>query len=154
VFKSIFLLVNCSKGGVMKVIRPIETTNPNDFYAGTTTTTTSDIGYERQFEYRITRNPELLEGIDCMWKTVLEAENMLVNLSAVELITDIYENIDPILDLKSIRTSFIEKFLGFVSSCTSPLQRSHAIQLLKTFVEESEKKGTGGVQSHSAMLKG
>lgn len=151
VFKSFFLLVNVGCGGIQQVIRPIETTSTTDWYASTTTTTTDN---EKNFDYRITQDPFLLEGAECLWKIILQADNVVVQEDVVEFINDIYENLDQMLDIREIRTNFIEKFLGYVNSIKEPKPRSRSLILMKTFVEESEKRGTGGIKSHSAMVKG
>lgn len=88
---------------------------------------------------------------------VLQAQNQIVAKRAVNFIIKIYMSLD-----EGIIEKRGEILQQLITECISILgkpevqfiQIERIIQILKSVIQEAEKKGTGDVQPHNAILKG
>jgi len=147
VFKSFFLLVNVSMNKMKQILK---STYP---ISGGYTHSYNYPDTVKEFEYQIVTPPANLEGIECLKKIIMRVNHPDVLLEAIEFINDLYDNLSTEEDLSDIREEFIKFCLDFLNEGTTE-QQKRALSLLKTFMEECEKQGTGGLRSHSALLKG
>ena len=146
VFKSYFLLVNVSSKKMQQVSK--------QNYAMSSSFYQSE--YTKDFEYQILVSPLNLEGMKCLRKIMIEVNSEAVLSNASELFHELYDNIyySKILETEpEIREEFIEYTLQFIQSGDLAIKK-RAMVILKNFMDECEKKGTGGLQPHGSMLKG
>lgn len=113
-------------------------------------------------DIKIKARPEKLDGIEIFWKIVQEAtENDVIEKSRdflSKVYTQFSEEIES--DISNIRVNFIEAYLNKLSTILSGQMKnkseklSRMIKLMRDMIDESERNGTGGLKSHSALLKG
>lgn len=147
VFKSYFILVNVSlkkmQQGAKQSVHSISSFYQND-------------GFTKEIEYEILVPPLELEGMKCLRKIMLECESDLVLVQASDLFHEIYDNViyskieESITDL---RKEFIQYCLDFIKIGEMGVQK-RAMTILKNFMEECEKRGTGHLKPHNSILKG
>jgi len=152
VFKSYFLLINASLSNMKQ--------NPKTSYSSNTTTTSTYINpsYQneytvKEFDYQIITAPLSLVGMECLRKIIMEVKNEKVLSQASDFLNDLYDNLNTSENLIEIREEFIGFCLGYLKKGTVT-EKKRALSLMKSFMEECEKKGTAGLKSHSALLKG
>ena len=147
VFKSYFLLVNVSLKKMQQSIKHSSYT-VSTFYQSDT--------YTKEVDYEILVPPLELEGMKCLRKIMIETTSEAVLNQASDLFHEIYDNIiyskieNTILQ---IRQEFIEYCLGFIESGDQATKKRSMI-ILKNFMEECEKRGTGGLKPHNSILRG
>jgi len=76
---------------------------------------------------------------------------------AIKFLIGVYTNLDEDLQVSriSIQDELIERCMQIVGSPQSDEQTvNRALLIVKNIIFEAEKKGTGGVQPHNAVLKG
>jgi len=84
-----------------------------------------------------------------MWKIIQEAREEVAEIACITL-TKLY--IESSLD-QSIN-SFIEIYLDYFAKVIHDPKVKRMIKLINMMIEESEKKGTGGIKAHNALIKG
>ena len=147
VFKSYFLLVNVSLKKMQQASKLTSHTS-STFYSSET--------YVKEIEYEIFVPPTELEGMTCLRKIMLECESETVLLQASELFHEIYDNvmyakIDN--NVTELREEFIQYCLDFIKAGEDAVKK-RAMVILKSFMEECEKRGTGHLKPHNSILKG
>lgn len=150
VFKSYFLLVNASLNGMKQ--------NPKSAYSSSSATNYVNTNYQneytvKEFDYQVVIAPLSLVGMECLRKIIMQAKSEKVLSQASEFLNNLYDNLDTHESLVEIREEFIAYCLNYLKTGSS-VEKKRALSLLKSFMEECEKKGTGGLKSHSALLKG
>eukprot|EP00826_Nyctotherus_ovalis_P015246 TRINITY_DN14319_c0_g1_i18.p1 TRINITY_DN14319_c0_g1~~TRINITY_DN14319_c0_g1_i18.p1 ORF type:complete len:524 (-),score=194.29 TRINITY_DN14319_c0_g1_i18:66-1637(-) len=112
-----------------------------------------------QPEMRVRTHPEKLKGVEILWRIIQEADIKPVTEKARDFLSKLYtklaEELEPHASL--IRNYFIETYLErlnglLVSSQLQTIERM--ITLMMDMIDESERKGTGRLKSHCALLKG
>lgn len=150
VFRNYFLISNVQLGLMKHVPSPAYTPPPGFFSHNSTYTTVPDPPLVKDFEYLVLVPPERLEGMATLRKLILTfspAEE------ALEFLSLIYDHIAE--ELKDQLIPIRSEFLAFCKrEMAQESTKVQGISLLKRFLEEAEKGGTGGLKSHSALLKG
>lgn len=148
VFRNYFLLCNMQLGRMKALPKPLITTTYANYYNNA-----SDPPAVKEFEYQVLALPRDLEGMELLRKLILLAKTQKTMEDATEFLCELYDNLAPEIqeNLADIRLEFIEFCKAEISAMVN---RATAVTLLKRFLEESEKRGTGGLKSHSAMLRG
>lgn len=152
VFRNYFLLCNVQLGRMRVLPKPmvVQTTivtYPNYYNSA------ADLPAAKEFEYLVLALPRDLEGMELLRKLILRARTQQTMKAAMEFLCELYDNLAQEMqgNLADIRREFIDFCKAEISAMVN---RAQAITLLKRFLEESEKRGTGGLKSHSAMLRG
>lgn len=150
VFRNYFLISNVQLGLMQHIPSPAYFPPPGFFSYNSTYSAVPDPPLVKDFEYRVLVPPEQLEGMAALRKLILTfspAEE------AMEFLSQVYDHLAE--ELQGQVCAIRKEFLAFCKG--EIVQESHKVQgiaLLKRFLEESEKGGTGGLKSHSALLKG
>eukprot|EP01022_Parablepharisma_sp_SALTPOND_P017473 TRINITY_DN27_c0_g1_i1.p1 TRINITY_DN27_c0_g1~~TRINITY_DN27_c0_g1_i1.p1 ORF type:complete len:1307 (-),score=219.52 TRINITY_DN27_c0_g1_i1:4411-8331(-) len=113
-------------------------------------------------EVRTKVHPEKLNGVEIFWRIVQEAGNKDVVEKARDFLSKLYTMLSVELESQAseIRGAFIETYLeklGILISSSVPQKNqmiARMISLMVDMIDESERKGTGRLKSHSALLKG
>jgi hypothetical protein len=98
--------------------------------------------------FKIVINPEKLEKSEMIWTVVLNSENEEVIPKAVNFLIKTYLCLDEGLadNAAQIQQNLIEKCMGLLRDENStPNIAKRVLLILKNIVQESEKRGTGGV---------
>lgn len=125
----------------------------------------SEAVQEEEIEFLVKVLPSEVVGASMLWKIVLEALSEQVTIRAIELISKIYTKLSEELENKiaEISSSFIETAVKQLKLChqnmlKGNLSRSNEIvkmlRLIEQMLDESEKKGNGGITPLTALLKG
>ena len=147
VFKSYFLLVNVS-------LKKMQQSVKNNIFIGSHFFQSETFTIE--LEYDVLVPPLELEGMKCLRKIMIEASSESVLNQASELFHEIYDNINfTEIDLtrKEVIKEFIDYCIEFIKSGIISIKK-RAMIILKNFMEECEKRGTGGLKPHNSILKG
>ena len=110
----------------------------------------------KEIEYEVLVPPRDLEGMTSLQKIMLECESEAVLLQASELFHEIYDNVvysnidNTVIEL---RKEFIQYCLDFIKDGEEAVKK-RAMIILKNFMEECEKRGTGPLKPHNSILKG
>jgi len=102
-------------------------------------------------------NPNQLEKSEMIWTLVLNSENEEVVPKAVSFLIKTYLCLDEGLaeNATEIQQDLIEKCMNILRNKNSDTQIvKRVLFILKSIIKESEKRGTGGVHPHNAILKG
>jgi len=113
-------------------------------------------------ELRTKVHPQKLHGSEIFWKIVQEVVSKDVIEKARDFLNKLYTMLSGELEGKAseIRGSFIETYLEKLSALTKESHGNETpmitkmINLMMDMIDESERKGTGNIKSHSALLKG
>ena len=102
-------------------------------------------------------DPSELTKIDMLWEIALQSENEEVINKSVYLLVNCYISVNDNLEDK--RSQILQGlnsrcFELIAASQNDPAQIKRIIRVLEYAIYVSEKKGTGGVQPHNALLKG
>ena len=120
---------------------------------------------EEKTEFTIESIPSELKGIGLFWRIIIEAQEKDVVVMTIDFINKLYTQLSPKMEsqISQIRSSFIQTYFDKFEELqgNEELEEedkkrmvSRMILLLKDMIDESERKGTGGLKSHSALLKG
>lgn len=113
------------------------------------------------------KDPEKLIGFDILWKIVFETKNEDIMNKGIETLHNLFSKvqIEDVEEVKNDHINFsdvlLKKCLDLIKSTEksdySILDKRNIIfkclKFLKLIIEESERKGTARVKSHSALLK-
>jgi hypothetical protein len=102
-------------------------------------------------------DPRNLEKLDLIWIVVKQAKNPVVAKKAIDFLIKVYTSLDEALYEKrgDIAQLLIDECMKCLSNKDVSTIEVHRItDILRSVIEVSEKKGTGDVQPHSAILKG
>ena len=149
VFRNYFLLCNVQLGRMRALPKSITIqTSISPYYNNA-----PDPPAAKEFEYLVLVLPRELEGMELLRQLILGARTQRTMEEAMEFLCELYDNLAQEMqgNLAEIRREFIDFCKAEISAMVN---RAQAITLLKRFLEESEKRGTGGLKSHSAMLRG
>lgn len=151
VFSSFFLLANVSLKRLRKVNYFISSQESIGFYSYYNSL---DLPDPELFEYKATRRPSELEGMESLRNICLTAPDAQAN-EAIDFLNKLYDNLDDSLadEVLEIRQELIDFCLSAVKP-TELKTSNRALKLLKQFIEETEKRGTGTLQPYSCLLKG
>lgn len=149
-----------SSGGVMVAGRYIQSySNTYDDYKPSTP----------EFEYSTAVLPNFLDGEPLLWKIVFDTENKEVFEKAIELLNNVYMNLTSEMEknITEIRHQYLSKCTAYLElfqkqyktskndeTCSAKAKILRVLQLLSSFFDESEKKGTGKIKYHSSLIKG
>mmetsp|Transcript_8203 Transcript_8203/g.16159 ORF Transcript_8203/g.16159 Transcript_8203/m.16159 type:complete len:2815 (-) Transcript_8203:1874-10318(-) len=151
VFSSFFLLANISLKRLRKVNYFISSQESPGYYSYYNAIELPD---PELFEYKSIAKPSELEGMDSLRTICLTAPESQAE-EAIEFLNMIYDNLDDALgpQIVEIRQELIDYCLTAINH-GELLTTKRALRLLKQFIEESEKRGTGSLQPYSCLLKG
>ena len=152
VFRNYFLLCNVKLGRMKFTPKPIVIQTTNYTYPNYYTNAT-DPPAAKEFEYLVVAPPRELEGMESLRSFILQSKTLRARDDSTEFLCELYDNLSPELqsNLADIRMEFIDFCKTEIAAMVN---RIPAVTLLKHFLAESEKRGTGGLKSHSAMLRG
>jgi len=113
-------------------------------------------------EIRCKVHPSKLNGTEVFWKIVQEANNTEVMEKSRDFLNKLYTQFSPELleNSQNIQNTFIETYLDRLSKSLDDPNAykkgalNRMIKLMSDMIDESERKGTGGIKSHSAITKG
>ena len=177
-FRNIFLLINEKLGKLVKGA----TSSTSDEKASYSTTYTDVNGTiyasysynyedrkknaEGDFEFKTLVFPSQLEGINSIWEVILQTDNEEVIEKALEFLNKLYTSVGEELESKNVELNH-----EFLNNCIKKLNHILAhrdsyseqaltksilrcLLLIKSLMDESEKKGVGNLKSHSSLVKG
>jgi ubiquitin carboxyl-terminal hydrolase 34 len=105
-------------------------------------------------------DPSKLYGVEVFWKIVQEASDKEVMEKSRDFLNRIYTQFTSDIDLIAVKKSFIETYLDRLAKTIDDSKAfekgtlSKMIKLIEDTIEESERRGTGGVKSHISILRG
>ena len=107
--------------------------------------------------FKVRVDPFELTDIKMAWETALECEVPEVINKAVAFLVNCYLSIDD--DLEDRRNEIMQSlnnrcFELIAASQDDPARIKRLVRILEGVIQISEKKGTGDVQPHNAILKG
>ena len=107
--------------------------------------------------FRVAVDPSELTKIDMLWEIALRSELPEVTNRALYLLVNCYISVND--NLAERRSDILQSlnarcFQLIGESQSEPARISRLIKVLEYAIYVSEKKGTGGVQPHNAILKG
>ena len=116
-------------------------------------------------EFKIKVHPNKLKGVNIFWKIILESKNNDIVAKCIDFLNKLYAQLSPELEkeVSSVRNAFITTYLQkleeiLLNQTLSAIEKetliTRLILVIKDMIDESETKGTGGLKSHSALLKG
>ena len=171
-FKNLFLIINEKLTKISKVVTSNVTAYTSSYNGYGPMYSSYSYNYEESkavqadFEYRVNVLPEELEGISSLWNFILVTDNESVGEKAIDFLNKLYLHVDDELKEKIIyiRSEYLsacfknlkevldnKEQLGekvFASKCLK------CISLIRSMMDESEKKGIGNLKSHSGLVKG
>jgi len=169
-FKNVFLIINEK---LQKIVKVNARTGGETSYGGHMIGGTyyGSYSYEEktsagEFEYKVNVMPAELEGINSIWNFILAAESENVVEKAIDFLNKLYNHVGN--DLESRIIEIREEFLAtcfknfkeilnnrkslsesaFTSGCI------RCLSLIRSLMDETEKKGVGNLKSHSGLVKG
>jgi len=106
--------------------------------------------------FKLLQPPTDLSQLDIVWSIALQCENAKVVPKAIDFLIKVYCSLDDdLMDRRlSIQDELIEKCMTILRSTQDEFTIKRVIEILKNVIYEAEKKGTGDVQPHNALLKG
>ena len=110
--------------------------------------------------------PSQLEGINSIWEIILQTDNEEVIERATEFLNKLYISVS-----SELQSKVVELHNEFLEHCIKKLNHTivhkesyseqalsksilRCLLLIKSLMDESEKKGVGNLKSHSALVKG
>ena len=107
--------------------------------------------------FKITVEPSQLTKIDMMWEIALDCEDEAVISKSICTLVNCYLSVHQ--DLEDQRKTFLQTinarcFELIAENQAQPHLIKRLVRVLQTVINISEKKGTGSVQPHAALLKG
>mmetsp|Transcript_7871 Transcript_7871/g.15214 ORF Transcript_7871/g.15214 Transcript_7871/m.15214 type:complete len:2832 (+) Transcript_7871:1305-9800(+) len=145
VFRSYFLLDNASQKMLQRI--------------GQSSYSTYSTSYSEfaapDFEYEVLVKPLDLEGMTVLRQLLLTAQDFDVFTQAKDLTNALYENLSNELaeEAAEINLEYLHYCLNLLKTAGEDYMH-RALLLMNSFIEILEKRGNGGLKSHSAMLKG
>lgn len=100
--------------------------------------------------------PSQLDQLDIVWNIALTCENPKVVPKAIDFLIKVYTCLDDdISDERiDIQDELIDKCMNLIRTTNDEFTIKRVIEVLKNIIYEAEKKGTGDVKPHNALLKG
>lgn len=100
--------------------------------------------------------PTQLNQLDIVWNIALNCENPKVVPKAIDFLIKVYTCLDEDLTDKriDIQDELIDRCMNLIRTTTDEFTIRRVIEILKNIIYEAEKKGTGDVKPHNALLKG
>ena len=116
-------------------------------------------------DFKVKVPPEQLKGVSVLWKIVIEAKKELVSMKAIEFLNMLYTQISEELEdqitkisLHFVHTAFEKLSIFYERIKKDNENRSREIvqliKLIEEMLDESERKGNGGLIPLFALLKG
>ena len=118
------------------------------------------------FEYQVNVLPEELEGIQSMWNFIFVAQNEDVVEKAIDFLNRLYLYVKTELEEKitSIRAQYLSICFKHLKDVLEKKDQTDSkdftrnclrcISLIRSIMDESEKKGIGSLKAHSGLVKG
>ena len=100
--------------------------------------------------------PTQLNQLDIVWNIALNCENPKVVPKAIDFLIKVYTCLDEDLTDKriDIQDELIDRCMNLIRTTTDEFTIRRVIEILKNIIYKAEKKGTGDVKPHNALLKG
>jgi hypothetical protein len=97
-----------------------------------------------------------LDQLDIVWKIALQCENPKVVPKAIDFLIKVYYSLDADLDEQkiNIQEQLIDRCVKILQDNKDQDTIVRVIEIIKNIIYETEKKGTGDVKPHNALLKG
>ena len=126
---------------------------------------TSWDNYEEEIDFRVKTLPSQIFGANVLWKVALEAKNETVISKAIELLNKLYTKLAEELEerIAEISTNFvetaIEKMKVFYDRTVNGKENRTGeiikmLRLIEEMIDESERRGNGGVTPLLCLYKG
>jgi len=118
------------------------------------------------FEYQVNVLPEELEGIQSMWNFIFDAQTEEVTEKAIDFLNRLYLYVKAELEEKitSIRTQYLSICFKYLQDILNKKNQTDSkdftrnclrcLSLIRSIMDESEKKGIGNLKAHSGLVKG
>lgn len=107
--------------------------------------------------FKVTVDPSELTKIDMVWQIALQSQVEEVTAKSIAFLVNCYLSVHD--QLQERRNEILQSlnarcFELIAASQDKPAQIKRIVRILESVIKISEKKGTGGVQPHNAILKG
>jgi ubiquitin carboxyl-terminal hydrolase 34 len=120
---------------------------------------------DNRYDITVYTKPEKLTGFDILWQIVFESFSEEIMNKGIETLHSIFTNVFNIKDNDGEENSYsqqlLQKCLNLIKETIREDKQDSekynivhkCLYILKLMIEESEKRGTAGVKSHSGLLK-
>lgn len=107
-------------------------------------------------QFKLSVVPAELQQVEIVWNMALNSENPKVVPKAIDFLIKVYYNLNSDLDDKKleVQDSLIEECMRIVREAKDARTICRVMKIIQSIIEETEKKGTGDVKPHNAILKG
>ncbi len=162
-----FTLVNEHAGHIVVARAPVHKYTSYTSYSNVSGASYGEYSFTKKDENALPEvkskvHPMKLNGTEIFWKIVQEAGNKDVVEKSRDFLNKLYTQVTGEIEKSAseIRGTFIETYLEKLATLIDS-QAPHKnemvgrmISLMMDMIDESERKGTGRLKSHSALLKG
>lgn len=170
--KNLFLIINEKLGKISKVKANSVTTHPSSYNGYGVSYHSYSYNYEEtkaappDFEYVVNVLPEELEGVQSIWNFILTAKNEEVVEKAVDFLNKLYLYVNEELESKItlMRSEYLSICFKNLQDVLTKKDQSNqkefasnclrCLSLIRSIMDESEKKGIGNLKAHSGLVKG
>jgi len=155
--QSYILQTNQQSGVILRIKEPKPMTSISYSYGmGYTTVYKKEEKEKKPPMFKVQKSPGEVTHLDIVWDLALYSGNAQVVPKAIEFLIKLHTEVDA--ELQSQRVDFIknlvERCFDLIREDTEETVVIRIIEILKHIILETEKKGTGDVYSHNALLKG
>jgi hypothetical protein len=107
--------------------------------------------------FKLVKEPAELDKLEIVWNIALQCQNPQVTQKASDFLIKVYYSLDA--DLNPQRIGIQDQLIGkcmeiLASNSQNESIAVRVIEIIKHIMFEAEKKGTGDVRPHNALLKG
>ncbi|EAR94410.2 ubiquitin carboxy-terminal hydrolase (macronuclear) [Tetrahymena thermophila SB210] len=163
-FKSIFCILN-EKDGKMKKFPIVKMYNNNNIlynnhhYNSQSYYQQNDARTNPDFEYQMLDLPTNLKGIQSLWTLITLNQNQEVIAKALEFLNNLHTNFDQNVSEseENIKRRYYQQAYEYLQKQTQEGDSEkikRCIMIMESILDESEKKGNGGLKSLMSLSKG
>ena len=126
---------------------------PKNVYSGYGKTAEDETASQ---QFKLMKPPSQLDKLDIVWNIALHCQNEVVVPKAIDFLIKVYYSIDSDIDnLKlQIQEELICQCMNIIREAKDSNIIERVIEIIKSIIKETEKKGTSDVKPHNALLKG
>ncbi|EGR29725.1 ubiquitin carboxyl-terminal hydrolase family protein, putative, partial [Ichthyophthirius multifiliis] len=166
-FKSVFCIINETEGKMRKFLNKNSPVCYNNYgksilYSYSNYNCNNNEEDQRnnlEFDYIMCDNPEQLIGNEELWKIILENENIELVKKSLNFLNNLHTNFDSNKinqeEEELIKSQYYEKVYKYLQENKEEQKKiEKCLLILESILDESEKKGNGGLKSLLCLSRG